>query len=228
MSENRSHSLAESTWEDLIAHDGVFVVDDRQRIVYWSPSAHRILDYRPEDVTGKPCYELVGGRDSRNDRFCRLDCPVMVNARRGRPMPNYDILCSLPDGRERWINVSVVFPKGNRSSPKVLHLFRDVGRRRRAEEFARKTAAVLRPLLHEVRNVASDDGDTALTPLPKLSNRELQVLRLLASGMTTAQIAEDLGIRPVTARNHITRLLSKLNVNSRLQAVVFASQRRII
>ncbi len=228
MSKESTDPLTQTPWSNLVTHDGVFAVDSSQRIVYWSDSARRILGYRSEEVVGRLCYETVPGRDSRNYRFCRRDCPVMVNARRGRSTPDYDVLCSLPDGREQWVNVTIVLPKGGRNSFQVLHIFRDVGRRRRIEEYARKTTAALHSILHESRGVTPEDGDIAPTPLPKLSRRELQVLRLLASGMTTVQIADALAVRPVTARNHVTRLLSKLEVENRLQAVVYASQRRLI
>jgi DNA-binding CsgD family transcriptional regulator len=42
------------------------------------------------------------------------------------------------------------------------------------------------------------------------------VLRLLAQGITTQQIADTLAIQPMTASNHITQLLSKLGVDNRL------------
>ena len=54
------------------------------------------------------------------------------------------------------------------------------------------------------------------------------MLRLLAAGVSTQQIAETLDVRPVTARNHISRLLTKLGVENRLQAVVYASRHRLI
>jgi DNA-binding NarL/FixJ family response regulator len=64
--------------------------------------------------------------------------------------------------------------------------------------------------------------------MPRLSKRELEVLRLLAAGLSTQEIAETLTIRPLTARNHVSRLLTKLGVENRLQAVVYASRHRII
>ncbi|MBI2165578.1 MAG: PAS domain-containing protein [Chloroflexi bacterium] len=227
MSKAKAEDPGGAGWEDLVTHDGVFAIDSLQRITYWSASAERLLGYRPKDVIGKLCYEVVGGRDSRNYRFCRRNCPVMANARRGRPTPDYDILCVLPTSQERWLNVSVAIPKRPRAEFRVIHLFRDVSQRRRTEEFARKVSSGLRHLLEE--NAPSQrEVSLSPTPLPKLARRELEVLRLLATGMSTRQIADTLGLRPVTARNHITRLLTKLGVENRLQAVVYASERRLI
>ncbi|MBI4200251.1 MAG: PAS domain-containing protein [Chloroflexi bacterium] len=218
----------EAAWRDLVTHDGVFAVDGQQRIVYWSPSAQRIMGYRPEEVTGKLCYELVQGRDPANYGFCRRNCPVMMNARRGRPTPDYDILCVLPTGEERWLNVTVAIPRSKRGTFRVVHLFRDVTRRRTIEEFSRKAGALLRQLLNEEKAGSPDTLELDSTPLPRLSRRESEVLRLLATGAGTRRIADTLGLRPVTARNHVSRLLTKLGVENRLQAVVYASEHGLI
>lgn len=88
--------------------------------------------------------------------------------------------------------------------------------------------ASLRPFLSQANGEEGLEADPSSTPVPQLSRRELEVLRLLACGTKTAQIAESLGISPITARNHITNLLSKLGAENRLQAVLYASQRRLI
>ena len=53
-----------------------------------------------------------------------------------------------------------------------------------------------------------------------LTQRELQVLRLLANGTGTRQGAKALGISPNTLRTHVQNLLQKLGVHSRLEAVL--------
>jgi DNA-binding NarL/FixJ family response regulator len=57
-----------------------------------------------------------------------------------------------------------------------------------------------------------------------LSERELQILRIMASGATNRQIAERLFISPGTARNHVTSILGKLGVSDRAQAVIRARE----
>lgn len=54
---------------------------------------------------------------------------------------------------------------------------------------------------------------------PHLTPRQFETLRLLATGLSTAQIARQLGITPETTRGHIRRLLSALDAHSRLEAV---------
>ena len=65
------------------------------------------------------------------------------------------------------------------------------------------------------------DG-SGTTPLPHLTPRQVEVLRLLEQGRSTKQIAEELHLSPETVRNHIRRLFAALGVHSRLEAVAAA------
>jgi DNA-binding NarL/FixJ family response regulator len=57
---------------------------------------------------------------------------------------------------------------------------------------------------------------------PELTDREREVLRLIAQGLNNSQIAERLVISPKTVRNHITSIFSKLQVADRAQAIIRA------
>jgi DNA-binding NarL/FixJ family response regulator len=70
-------------------------------------------------------------------------------------------------------------------------------------------------------------ASTAATELAEairteLSDRELQVLRLIANGKDNAQIAAELVISPKTVKNHISNILMKLQMQNRIQAAVYA------
>lgn len=215
----------------LQSADGIFYIDRSQRITYWSSSAEQILGYTAQDVMGRPCHEVLGGRDSQNYRFCRRNCPIVANARRGRLTSDYDVLTRRKDGADVWINTSILLLKTKKSrSPLVIHLFRDVTERRRVEGLARRAVDSLREMAARPGEPAGQapQPDPHPTPLPALSKRELQVLQLLASGLGTRQIAENLGLSPVTARNHITHVVSKLGARNRLEAVLYASRRRLV
>lgn len=61
-----------------------------------------------------------------------------------------------------------------------------------------------------------------------LTQRELEVLRLLAAGRRPAQIASELVIAPKTVAAHVQRILTKLRVNSRVQAVALAYESGLV
>ena len=62
------------------------------------------------------------------------------------------------------------------------------------------------------------------TPFPELSERELEVLKLISQGQNNQEIAQKLVLSPKTVRNHITSIFSKLQVADRAQAIVRARQ----
>lgn len=80
----------------------------------------------------------------------------------------------------------------------------------------RAAAVVLGRLRREDPGQASDPAADGL------STRELEVLRLIARGLANSEIAETLGISPRTAKNHVSSILAKLGMPSRVQAAVYA------
>ena len=61
-----------------------------------------------------------------------------------------------------------------------------------------------------------------------LTPRELEVLKLIARGLSNNEIANTLFLSESTIKTHVTRILSKLNLRDRTQAVVFAYESRIV
>jgi DNA-binding NarL/FixJ family response regulator len=74
----------------------------------------------------------------------------------------------------------------------------------------------------------SKDTDAAETIRAELSDRELQVLKLIANGKDNAQIARELFISPKTVKNHISNILMKLQIENRIQAAVYAVRSGIV
>jgi DNA-binding NarL/FixJ family response regulator len=62
----------------------------------------------------------------------------------------------------------------------------------------------------------------------ELSSREIDVLRLIASGHSNKQIADKLSIGEATVKSHVTNILSKLSANDRAHAVTIGLKRGII
>ena len=76
-------------------------------------------------------------------------------------------------------------------------------------------------VLSRVRATTADT-DMAEAIRTELSDRELEVLKLIANGKDNAQIAAELVISPKTVKNHISNILMKLQIQNRIQAAVYA------
>ena len=64
--------------------------------------------------------------------------------------------------------------------------------------------------------------------MSRLTRRELQVLKALASGADTAEIAGNLGISTKTLRNHVSNIYHKLGIYDRAQAVILAVREGLV
>jgi DNA-binding NarL/FixJ family response regulator len=82
-------------------------------------------------------------------------------------------------------------------------------------------------LLQRLRIQRADEA-AARAIQTELSERELDVLRLIASGKDNAEIARQLYISPKTVKNHISNILMKLQIENRIQAAVYAVRSGIV
>ena len=88
-----------------------------------------------------------------------------------------------------------------------------------------KIAARLLARLRDAQSTAARSSGTARA---ELTQRELEVLRLLSEGKPNAEIAGELFITPKTVTNHVASILAKLQMESRLQAAVYALKSGIV
>jgi DNA-binding NarL/FixJ family response regulator len=85
-------------------------------------------------------------------------------------------------------------------------------------------------LLTEFAALAKRDGEERAqeVPVPKLTDREMEVLRLVARGMNNRDIAKELFISENTVKNHVRNILEKLQIHSRMEAVMIAVRENLI
>jgi DNA-binding NarL/FixJ family response regulator len=85
-------------------------------------------------------------------------------------------------------------------------------------------------LLTEFATLARRDGQERVqqVPPPRLTDREMQVLKLVARGMNNRDIAKELFISENTVKNHVRNILEKLQIHSRMEAVMVAVREKLI
>jgi two-component system NarL family response regulator len=81
-------------------------------------------------------------------------------------------------------------------------------------------------LLLEFNNLARQAEERMV--VPRLTDRELQVLKLVARGLSNREVAEELFISENTVKNHVRNILEKLHLHSRMEAVVYAVREKLL
>ena len=83
-------------------------------------------------------------------------------------------------------------------------------------------------LLTEFATMVRKDDERQQVPTPRLTDREMEVLKLVAKGMNNRDIAKKLFISENTVKNHIRNILEKLQLHSRMEAVVYAVREKLL
>ena len=82
-------------------------------------------------------------------------------------------------------------------------------------------------LIVEFTNLSRQVSDRQAVPMPRLTDRELDVLKLVAQGLTNRDVADRLFIAENTVKNHVRNILEKLHLHSRMEAVMFAVREKL-
>jgi DNA-binding NarL/FixJ family response regulator len=83
-------------------------------------------------------------------------------------------------------------------------------------------------LLTEFASMIKRGDERQQVPAPRLTDREMEVLRLVAKGLNNRDIAKELFISENTVKNHVRNILEKLQLHSRMEAVVYAVREKIL
>ena len=83
-------------------------------------------------------------------------------------------------------------------------------------------------LLNEFNALVKRAEEKQQFPAPALTTREIEVLRLVAKGMSNREIADDLYISENTVKNHVRNILEKLHLHNRMEAVIYAVRERLL
>jgi PAS domain S-box-containing protein len=202
-------------WRGLVAAaDGAFALTGDGRIALWNLAAARITGYEAHEVLRRSCCDVFVGRNAKGDRFCSASCRLLGQVRTGEPVETFDLQTTSKAGRAIWLNMStVVLPVADAQVPHVIRTFRDI------------TAVkdVLALIRHRLAGPPATDD-----PIGRLTRREVEVLRFMASGATNRALAQRLHVSPATIRNHTHNIFEKLGVPNRLAAVTYAISQLLI
>src|SRR5438105_472632 len=83
-------------------------------------------------------------------------------------------------------------------------------------------------LLTEFAAMVKKTDDRQQVPTPRLTDREMEVLKLVAKGLNNRDIAKQLFISENTVKNHIRNILEKLQLHSRMEAVLYAVREMLL
>jgi PAS domain S-box-containing protein len=189
----------------------------------------------------------------RRPVFRRLD--DVVDAIQRLPLPVFALDRS---GIIEWLNEAAVDLVGDQCGTHFMTIVAPESRSRVQDEFAKKLLGTAKASEYEAYLVRPDGthveveissvpvsnhgkivgvfgtariegrSHPASVPHHRLTPRQAQVLRLLAMGRSTEQIAAELGVARETARNHIRAVLRAFDVHSRLEAVVAAMREGLL
>jgi two-component system NarL family response regulator len=93
---------------------------------------------------------------------------------------------------------------------------------------SRISPAMASKLLTEFQAMTKREDDRQPLAPPRLTDRELEVLSLVAQGKGNRDIAGDLFISENTVKNHIRNILEKLQLHSRMEAVIYAVREKLL
>ncbi len=202
--------------------DGALVLDQDGRVVLWNRAAERLLGFRADEVLGRPCHEVMCGKTLGGQPLCSASCAIAGRIIRGGAVRNFDMQARTKTGRTIWLNVSSLpIPSRKRGGFWAAHLFRDITRQAKIRHLANELHTAVWCGGSESAELSGGSPPEIPVALP-LTEREREVLRLLALGKDTKSIADSLSLSIKTVRNHVQHILAKLGVHTRLQALALA------
>ena len=179
---------------ELRSGAAVFRTDRNSVIRDWNPECERLTGIAPEEAEGRPCWEVIAGRDADGGIVCHPGCSIARLALQGWPVRCTDLHLRTRYG-PKCVTFSTIVLRDDAETT-VLHPLRD------ATESAPAAAA----------------GD----PRPSLTRRQREILYLLVEGIRVQQIASRLTLSETTVRNHVRAILRELGAHSQLEAVARA------
>lgn len=214
-------------FSDIARHslNALFTIDRDQRVTSWNHACEDLTCVSADEAIGRPCYEVLKGHDPSGRPFCAPNCPVAQLSKGGSSPPNFSIRISAGAAGRVQLNVgTMLVPSDVEGEWMVVHFMQ--------RGHCKSSAGSLGRI--EMGANLNGNGYPIAAPGPSseglglLTEREREILCLMAYGQPTDVISERLHISVTTVRNHIQRLMAKLNVHSRVEAVSCAHRHQLV
>jgi PAS domain S-box-containing protein len=182
----------------LVSGDPMFMFDAKLRVRAWNAAMEQLTGVSRAEAIGRPCWELIDGVAEDGTVVCSRMCPIASTMAAGGLVTSLTMRIRTRRGRRR-VTVSTLRTAAEDPPGDALfaHVFLPSGEE---DEAPQREAA----------------------PEARLTARQLEILRLLAAGMSTEEIVRSLYLSEATVRNHIRAILHRLGSHSRLEAVARA------
>jgi len=225
--ETSVESIEAVCWSEILGEvaDPVAVVSREYEVVWANRTLLGFLGLGLEQLGSRPCYELIQKRVKR----CP-DCPVSIVFSSGEPQVMEKCFrCERESVVWREIRAYPIRSADGRVIGAIRIGF-DITKRKLLEDHRTRHVEALERTLSGITEASAVRGPQsgASESLGDLSNREIQVLRLLAKGLSNSEIAGILNISPHTVKSHVVHIFRKLGVSSRTDAAVTALNLKLI
>lgn len=195
--------------------DAAFAVNRQGEIVSWNSGAVKLFNQEASATLGKRCWSVMAGQDLYGNRYCCKRCPLLQMASRHESVHSFPVMFKTAANGLKKITLHCLTVFGGDGDELLLHLCGG------ADETPESFNAEHSTMEYSTKNHATTHP-SANNHRGALTNREHEVLALLAEGKATREIASLMCISPATVRNHIQRTMYKLHVHTRLEAVITA------
>lgn len=218
------------TLGDLLysAVDGAYAVDANQRIIYWDPGCEELFGHSANWVLGRPCCDVMCGKNPvTGASFCKRDCSVakMASGEANNAPNSFSIKSKNKAGKDITLSVNVALvPSPCKKGWIVMHLLN----RSMARDVVTSIDYALSSDKHASPSKSYDISIGKDEEVLRLTKRELQVLQLLAEGISLQNIGKRLSISLTTVRNHMQHIQKRLGVHSQTEAVAYAYRHNLV